>query len=119
MSILMAAEPVLTPGQGIILTAVLGVFGTLVAAIVELRKARVTAQLARDNAAVSAEKISAVEHEMRPNSGGSLRDAVNRLGGDVRKVDDKLDGLVERLVRLETRTEYFMPPRRRESDHGQ
>jgi hypothetical protein len=57
-----------------------------------------------------------VVHEMKPNHGGSLRDAVNRLGDKHDALDTKLDGVVERLIRLETRTEYIVPMQRHGGD---
>lgn len=80
---------------GLILVALIG-------AIVELRKTRVSQR--------------SVEHEMKPNHGGSLRDAVNQVADQVTSLDTKLDGVVERLVRVETRQEYQHPPTRRVTD---
>jgi hypothetical protein len=94
----------MTPGGVAILSTCGLILVALIGAIVELRKARVSQR--------------AVEHEMKPNSGGSLRDAVNQVAGQVTCLDGKLDGVVERLVRVETRQEYQHPPMRRAGDGG-
>lgn len=76
---------------GLILVALIG-------AIVELRKTRVAAK--------------SVEYEMKPNHGGSMRDAVNKVADRLDQLDSKVDGVVERLVKVETRTEFLLPDRR-------
>lgn len=92
----------MTPGGIAILSTCGLILVTLIGAIVELRKTRMSAHK--------------VEHEMKPNHGGSLRDAVNSVAEQMSSLDNKLDGVVERLVRVETRQEYFHPPRRRSTD---
>lgn len=92
----------MTPGGIAILSTCGLILVALIGAIVELRKTRVSQR--------------SVEHEMKPNHGGSLRDAVNQVAGQVTSLDGKLDGVVERLVRVETRQEYQNPPNRRMSD---
>lgn len=57
-----------------------------------------------------------VVHEVTPNSGGSLRDAVNRIASRVDSLHTKVDDHTERLVRVETRTENWASPNRRMTD---
>lgn len=76
---------------GLVLVALIGVW-------VELRKARKGADT--------------VVHEMQPNHGGSLRDAVNKVADQVSALDSKVDGVTERLVRVETRQEFTIPAMR-------
>lgn len=57
-----------------------------------------------------------IQHEVQPNSGGSLRDAVNRVAGRIDSLHHKLDEHSERLVRVETRTENWAHPLRRAED---
>lgn len=52
-----------------------------------------------------------VVHEVKPNGGGSLRDAVTRLAGRFDKLDEKQDDFSTRLTRMETRMEYLSPTR--------
>lgn len=66
-----------------------------------------------------------VEREMKPNGGGSLRDEVNRLAGAVGRlgtkfdaVDSKVDGMNEKVVRMEAHMEYLRPPRQG-ANHGE
>lgn len=92
----------MTPGGIAILSTCGLILVALVGAIVELRKTRVSQR--------------AVEHEVKPNSGGSLRDAVNQVADQVSSLDNKLDGVVERLVRVEVRQEYQNQPMRRAGD---
>ena len=40
-------------------------------------------------------KVDQVLHETRPNSGTSMRDAVDRIERQVEKLNDKLDGHIE------------------------
>lgn len=86
-----AAEPWISPGGAAILSGVILLLIAVIAGIVELRKTRVSQKT--------------VEHEMKPNHGGSLRDAVNKLADHLEKVDGKVDGMAERLVRVETLNE--------------
>lgn len=81
----------------------------LIGAWVELYKTRKTQQSTRAD-------VTTVAHEMKPNHGGSLRDAVNTVSDQVSSLDNKLDGVVERLVRVETRQEYDVPRMRRATD---
>jgi hypothetical protein len=99
----------MSPGAITILAALVPLFGLLLALLVELRKTRVTAQLTRDSTAK-------VEYEMKPNTGGSLRDAVNRLGTKHDALDDKIDKVVERLTRMEARSEVLWPRHRGKED---
>lgn len=41
------------------------------------------------------ERIACVEHELHPNSGSSLRDAVDRVEGHTRRLRDHRDGVQE------------------------
>lgn len=92
----------MTPG-GIAILSTCGLIAVaLIGAWVELYKARKAQQQ--------------VQHEMKPNHGGSLRDAVNQVAEQVSCLDSKLDGVVERLVRVETRQEYQHAPMRRSTD---
>lgn len=78
----------MTPG-GIAILSTCGLIAVaLIGAWVELFKAR--------------KGQDRLQHEMTPNHGGSLRDAVDKLGGSVDRLDTKVDGVVERLVRVET-----------------
>lgn len=65
-------------------------------------------------------------HQMQPNTGGSLRDAVDRAGAATAAIGAKLDRLSDqvhevdrRLIRVETRTDLITQsapqPRREES----
>lgn len=78
----------MTPGGIAILTTCGVIAVALIGAWVELHKARTSQK--------------SVEHEMKPNHGGSLRDAVNKLGEHLETLDGKVDGMAERLVRVET-----------------
>jgi hypothetical protein len=94
----------MTPGGIAILTTCGVILAALIAAIVELRKTRASA--------------GRVEHEVTPNGGASLRDAVNRIASRVDSLHTKLDDHSQRLVRVETRTESWHEnaPRRRATD---
>lgn len=85
------AEPWISPGGVAILSGIILLLCGIITAIVELRKARLSQ--------------GRVEHEMKPNHGGSLRDAVNNVGTSIASLDDKVDNLTARLVRLETLNE--------------
>lgn len=39
--------------------------------------------------------VDAIRHETKPNSGQSLRDAVDRIESQVTKLNDKLDGHID------------------------
>jgi hypothetical protein len=95
----------MTPGGIAILGTTITALLALIGVIVELRKTRVTAEQTRNSTAK-------VEYEMKPNTGGSLRDAVNRLGQKHDAMDDKLDKVVERLTRMEARSEVLWPRHR-------
>jgi hypothetical protein len=71
-----------------ILTVCGGILVAMIGGWVELHKSRKSQGL--------------VQHEVQPNSGGSLRDAVNRIETAVGRLDDKVDSHTERLVRVET-----------------
>jgi hypothetical protein len=99
------SEPWITPGGAAILSACVLIIGGLITAIVELRKTRVSQRN--------------VEHEVRPNTGGSMRDAVDKgnaasveLGGKLDRVIEQLHEVDKRLTRVETRTEYLVPRHR-------
>lgn len=96
-------------GQWIIVGCLVPVFVAMVGGIVELRKTRVTA--------------SGVAHEVRPNTGGSMRDAVDRAEAAVKSMGNKLDQLHnlvhevdKRVAVVEARTGYMVPIQR-ESHH--
>lgn len=67
-----------------------------------------------------------VEHQMQPNTGGSLRDAVDRavnaanaVGAKLDKLSDQIHEVDRRLVRVEVRTDMITPTAplpRREAD---
>jgi hypothetical protein len=78
----------MTPGVIAILSTCGVIAVAMIGAWVELHKSRTSQK--------------SVEHQMMPNHGGSLRDAVNKLGDSVDRLDGKVDGVVERLVRVET-----------------
>lgn len=91
----------MTPGGVAILSTCALIFVTLIGAIVELRKTRVAQQR--------------VEHEVRPNTGGSMRDAVDRATKASDAVGGKLDNIVaslheidKRLTKVETRSELMV-----------
>lgn len=57
---------------------------------------------------------TAVIHHMEPNTGGSLRDAVDRaaaaanaIGGKLDRLSDQLHEVDRRLIRVETRTDLI------------
>jgi len=79
------AQYVIGPGLGVT-AAVLG------------RSARKTAVEAKQSA-------KTVEHELTPNGGDSLRDAVNKIAEDVGKLTEKVDALDELSVRNAQRLE--------------
>lgn len=104
------AEPWISPGGAAILSGVVLLLGGLIVAIVELRKTRV-AQVS------TAEKVTTVEHQVQKNTGGSLRDAVDRSTAATVRIGQKFDRLHDmvhemdkRLTRVETRTEWIAPP---------
>lgn len=39
--------------------------------------------------------VQAVQHETKPNSGSSMRDAIDRIERTVEKLNDKLDGHID------------------------
>lgn len=39
--------------------------------------------------------VQAIEHETKPNSGTSMRDAIDRIERTVDKLNDKLDGHID------------------------
>lgn len=39
--------------------------------------------------------VQAVQHETKPNSGASMRDAIDRIERTVEKLNDKLDGHID------------------------
>jgi hypothetical protein len=100
VSIAAEPEPWISPGGATILSACVLIICGLIVAIVELRKTRVSQ--------------NTVEHEMKPNHGGSLRDAVNKLTDHLERVDGKVDTMAERLVRVETLNEFMHVKRRDE-----
>lgn len=92
----------MTPG-GIAILSTCGLIAVaLIGAWVELFKTRKAQQQ--------------VHHEITPNGGNSLRDAVNRIAARVETLHAKLDENTQRLVRVETRTENWATPNRRSSD---
>lgn len=103
----------MTPGGIAILSTCGVILVALIGAIVELRKTRMTTRQ--------------VEHQMSPNTGGSLRDAVDRTTAATAAIGSKMDRLAEmlhdvdkRLTRVETRTELIVPrPREGVTEHVQ
>ena len=101
----------MTPGGIAILSTCGLILVALIGGIVELRKARISQ--------------TKVEHEMAPNTGGSLRDAVDRTTTATAAIGSKMDKLTEmlhdvdkRLTRVETRTEMIVPRPRADSRDG-
>jgi hypothetical protein len=105
----------MTPG-GIAILSTCGLIAVaLIGAWVELFKAR---RAQRD-----------VVHHMEPNTGGSLRDAVDRaeaaataIGGKLDRLSDQIHEVDRRLIRVETRTDLITqsaPQPRREMSSGQ
>ena len=39
--------------------------------------------------------VTSIQHETRPNSGASMRDAIDRIERTVDKLNDKLDGHID------------------------
>jgi hypothetical protein len=39
--------------------------------------------------------VQAIQHETKPNSGASMRDAIDRIERTVEKLNDKLDGHID------------------------
>ena len=39
--------------------------------------------------------VSAIQHETKPNSGASMRDAIDRIEKNIDRLTDKLDGHIE------------------------
>jgi hypothetical protein len=39
--------------------------------------------------------VSAIQHETKPNSGMSMRDAIDRIEKNIDRLEDKLDGHIE------------------------
>src|SRR5690606_5567725 len=72
--------------------------------VMERLKAAEIAQTtaAREQAAI-AEKLEVVRHEMFPNSGASLRDAVDQQGKAIARIDEKLDNDNRRISELDAR----------------
>lgn len=111
--IMLAAEearPWITPGGVAILSSCGLILVALIGAIVELRKTRVTA--------------TKVEHEIQPNTGGSMRDAVDRAEKAATAIGSKLDNMREalhaidnRLTRIEVRTDMIIPAPRRTGEN--
>lgn len=64
-----------------------------------------------------------VVHEMKPNHGGSLRDAVNQLATDHAKgqqeLRDQLSNVDKRLIKVETYAELFVPRQREGTPRGE
>lgn len=101
----------MTPGGIAILSTCGLILVALIGGIVELRKTRL---VTKD-----------VAHEMAPNTGGSLRDAVDRttsataaIGSKMDKLADMLHDVDKRLTRVETRTEMIVPRQRQETPNG-
>lgn len=103
-------EPWISPGGAAILSGVVLLLGGLIVAIVELRKTRVSQQ--------------DMQHEVKPNTGGSMRDAVDKATAAAHAIGVKIDGVArqlheidKRLTRVETLTEFGLPkPRSRDRD---
>lgn len=102
----------MTPGGIAILSTCGLILVALIGGIVELRKTRVSTRN--------------VEHEVSQNTGGSLRDAVDRattatgsIGLKLDKLTDMVHEMDRRLTRVETRTEMIVPRQREEWAHGE
>ena len=99
------AEPWISPGGAAILSGVVLLLAGLIVAIVELRKTRVSQ--------------AKVEHQVQPNTGGSMRDAVDRATAASEAVGRKLDNMRDqlhamdmRLTKIEVRTDMIVPTQR-------
>lgn len=78
-----------------------GVMERLKAAeVAQVTAAREQAAIAREQTAI-AEKLEVVRHEMFPNSGASLRDAVDNQGRAIARIDEKLAADYERIEAVE------------------
>lgn len=102
----------MTPGGVAILSTCGLILIALIGGIVELRKTRMVTKN--------------VAHEMAPNTGGSLRDAVDRttnatavIGGKMDRLAEMLHEVDKRLTRVETRTEMIVPRQRQEASYDQ
>jgi hypothetical protein len=111
VSIAQQAEPWISPGGAAILSGVVLLIAGLIVAIVELRKTRVSQRT--------------LEHQVQPNTGGSMRDAVDKATAASEAIGGKLDGMRDqlhamdiRLTRIEARTDMIVPTQRT-VNHGE
>lgn len=105
MNLVQQAEPWISPGGTAILSGVVLLIAGLIVAIVELRKTRVSQRN--------------VEHQVQPNTGGSMRDAVdaatratNSIGNKLDLMRDQLHAMDMRLTKIEVRTDMIVPYQR-------
>ena len=48
-------------------------------------------------------QVAKIDYQVQPNRGGSLRDTANRTEATVKEIDGKVDGLSDRVSRIEGR----------------
>jgi hypothetical protein len=107
----------MTPDTIAILSTGTVLLGAIIGGIVELRKTRV----ATKEVHVATQQV---QHEVRPNTGGSMRDAVDRttaaisaIGGKMDRLADLVHDVDKRVTRVEARTEFLILPAQREAPH--
>lgn len=49
------------------------------------------------------ERLATLDHELKPNNGGSIKDAVNRIEKDVKRMDNRLEDGNTRFDSIEQR----------------
>jgi hypothetical protein len=89
----------------------IAIVGGLVAIVIEQIKSRRAMRELREGQQAKAKTIDLIEHEVKPNGGSSMRDAVNRIEktvGELVEAQDRADQLDRghdaRLAVLEDRT---------------
>ncbi len=58
-----------------------------------------------DSLRVLKAQVMKIEYQVQPNRGTSLRDSANRTEAGVKELDAKVDGLSDRMARIEGRQE--------------
>jgi hypothetical protein len=111
VNLVQQAEPWISPGGTAILSGVVLLIAGLIVAIVELRKTRVSQQV--------------MAHQVQPNTGGSMRDAVDQakaatvsIGGKLDLMREQLHAMDMRLTKIEVRTDMIVP-QQRGVNHGE